>query len=166
MIKDTDLRCRYSISIVLYHPVVLYLDLADTTMGDQGYRPEMLEDLLPQVYEYSTSMLLEQPWHRWVCQLDLNLLFHLNFLVQYYKRLFPYPQYAKWLQYGNIDKTYMARRYTSTLEYTAAVEKCTDMFLNCTLLNFQWIIFKYKIGYPINSVKYKIGYPFNSVENS
>ena len=37
----------------------------------------------------------------------------LNFVLQYYKRLFPYPQYAKWLQYGNIDKTYMARRYSS-----------------------------------------------------
>lgn len=43
------------------------------------YKPEMLEDLLPQ----------------------------------YYKRLFPYQQYARWLQYGNIDKNYMANRELS-----------------------------------------------------
>ena len=29
---------------------------------------------------------------------------------QYYKRLFPYSQYARWLQYGNVDKNYMANR--------------------------------------------------------
>jgi DNA primase small subunit len=33
-----------------------------------------------------------------------------DLLPQYYKRLFPYQQYAKWLQYGNIDKNYMANR--------------------------------------------------------
>jgi len=33
-----------------------------------------------------------------------------DLLPQYYKRLFPYQQYARWLQYGNIDKNYMANR--------------------------------------------------------
>ena len=32
---------------------------------------------------------------------------------QYYKRLFPYSQYARWLQYGNVDKNYMANRELS-----------------------------------------------------
>jgi len=36
-----------------------------------------------------------------------------DLLPQYYKRLFPYQQYAKWLQYGNIDKNYMANRELS-----------------------------------------------------
>jgi len=45
-------------------------------VSNDGYKPEMLEDLLPQ----------------------------------YYKRLFPYQQYARWLQYGNVDKNYMAHR--------------------------------------------------------
>lgn len=76
-------------------------------MGDQGYRPEMLEDLLPQ----------------------------------YYKRLFPYPQYAKWLQYGNIDKTYMARRelsftladdiYIRYLSFSGAEDLEAEMIKRC-----------------------------------
>ena len=33
------------------------------------------------------------------------------FVLQYYKRLFPYSQYARWLQYGNVDKNYMANRF-------------------------------------------------------
>jgi len=36
-----------------------------------------------------------------------------DLLPQYYKRLFPYQQYAKWLQYGNVDKNYMANRELS-----------------------------------------------------
>ena len=32
---------------------------------------------------------------------------------QYYKRLLPYSQYARWLQYGNVDKNYMANRELS-----------------------------------------------------
>jgi len=40
-----------------------------------------------------------------------------DLLPQYYKRLFPYAQYAKWLQYGNLDKNYMANReFSFTLE--------------------------------------------------
>ena len=35
------------------------------------------------------------------------------FCCQYYKRLFPYSQYARWLQYGNVDKNYMANRELS-----------------------------------------------------
>jgi DNA primase small subunit len=37
-----------------------------------------------------------------------------DLLPQYYKRLFPYPQYARWLQYGNLDKNYMAHRWVAT----------------------------------------------------
>jgi len=33
-----------------------------------------------------------------------------DLLPQYYKRLFPYQQYARWLQYGNVEKNYMANR--------------------------------------------------------
>jgi len=40
-----------------------------------------------------------------------------DLLPQYYKRLFPYQQYARWLQYGNVDKNYMAHReFSFTLE--------------------------------------------------
>jgi len=33
-----------------------------------------------------------------------------DLLPQYYKRLFPFSQYTRWLSYGNIDKNYMAHR--------------------------------------------------------
>ena len=33
------------------------------------------------------------------------------FFVQYYKRLFPYSHFIKWLSYGNVDKNYLAHRY-------------------------------------------------------
>jgi len=40
-----------------------------------------------------------------------------DLLPQYYKRLFPYSQYARWLSYGNVDKNYMAHReFSFTLE--------------------------------------------------
>ena len=41
-----------------------------------------------------------------------TILFFIVF-YQYYKRLFPYSQYARWLQYGNVDKNYMANRELS-----------------------------------------------------
>ncbi|XP_023341373.1 DNA primase small subunit [Eurytemora carolleeae] len=38
-------------------------------------------------------------------------------LPQYYKRLFPYSQFIRWLQYGNIDKNYLSHReFSFTLE--------------------------------------------------
>jgi len=40
-----------------------------------------------------------------------------DLLPQYYKRLFPYSQYARWLSYGNVDRNYMAHReFSFTLE--------------------------------------------------
>jgi len=40
-----------------------------------------------------------------------------DLLPQYYKRLFPYQQYVRWLQYGNTDKNYLAHReFSFTLE--------------------------------------------------
>lgn len=40
-----------------------------------------------------------------------------DLLPQYYKRLFPYSQYARWLSYGSVDKNYMAHReFSFTLE--------------------------------------------------
>ena len=33
-----------------------------------------------------------------------------DLLPQYYKRLFPYQQYIRWLQYGGTDKNYLANR--------------------------------------------------------
>jgi len=40
-----------------------------------------------------------------------------DLLPQYYKRLFPYQQYIRWLQYGNTDKNYLANReFSFTLE--------------------------------------------------
>ena len=40
-----------------------------------------------------------------------------DLLPQYYKRLFPYQQYIRWMQYGNIDKNYLANReFSFTLE--------------------------------------------------
>ena len=40
-----------------------------------------------------------------------------DLLPQYYKRLFPFQQYTRWMQYGNIDKNYMANReFSFTLE--------------------------------------------------
>lgn len=40
-----------------------------------------------------------------------------DLLPQYYKRLFPYQQFTRWLQYGNLDKNYMANReFSFTLE--------------------------------------------------
>ena len=41
------------------------------------------------------------------------MTFDAMFCCQYYKRLFPYSQYARWLQYGNVDKNYMANRELS-----------------------------------------------------
>ena len=55
------------------------------------YSPDMLVDLLPQVSYLAF-------WQK------------LQLFSQYYKRLFPYSQYARWLQYGNVDKNYMANR--------------------------------------------------------
>jgi len=38
-------------------------------------------------------------------------------LPQYYSRLFPYSQFIRWLQYGNVDKNYLAHReFSFTLE--------------------------------------------------
>jgi len=40
-----------------------------------------------------------------------------DLLPQYYKRLFPYSQYARWLSYGSVDRNYMAHReFSFTLE--------------------------------------------------
>jgi len=40
-----------------------------------------------------------------------------DLLPQYYKRLFPFNQYTRWLQYGNTDKNYMANReFSFTLD--------------------------------------------------
>jgi DNA primase small subunit len=40
-----------------------------------------------------------------------------DLLPLYYKRLFPYQQYVRWLQYGNLDKNYLANReFSFTLE--------------------------------------------------
>lgn len=40
-----------------------------------------------------------------------------DLLPQYYKRLFPYAQYIRWLQYGGVDKNYLAHReFSFTLE--------------------------------------------------
>jgi len=40
-----------------------------------------------------------------------------DLLPQYYKRLFPFAQYTKWMQYGNVDKNYMSHReFSFTLE--------------------------------------------------
>ena len=40
-----------------------------------------------------------------------------DLLPQYYKRLFPFQQYTRWMQYGQVDKNYMAHReFSFTLE--------------------------------------------------
>jgi len=64
-----------------------------------------------------------------------------DLLPQYYKRLFPYSQYARWLQYGNVDKNYMANRelsftladdiYIRYLSFTGADDLEAEMIKRC-----------------------------------
>ena len=64
-----------------------------------------------------------------------------DLLPQYYKRLFPYQQYIRWLQYGNTDKNYLANRefsftlaediYLRYLSFTSQEEFEAEMLKKC-----------------------------------
>ena len=64
-----------------------------------------------------------------------------DLLPQYYKRLFPYQQYIRWLQYGNTDKNYLANRefsftlaediYLRYLSFTNQEEFEAEMLKKC-----------------------------------